>query len=161
MLWTRLIHDWRACFLIPLIDIDMAFYIIWFCLAALWRATRLWFGSHFGNPTGVMSTFCHVYLLFIMYMYFIFFSNCLLPLCLWLFLPCEIINEMKRTEMHWNEMLSESNVPILLQCHGFSQIFFLYSRRFTLLVTFSFDQIVTVLGSHFRISYKNSAGKGV
>ena len=80
--------------LIPWIDIYMVFYIVCLCLAALWRATRLWFGSHFSNPTGVLSKFGHVYLLFIMYMYFIFFSICSLPLCLWLFLPCEIINEM-------------------------------------------------------------------
>ena len=84
------------------------FFIVWFCLAALWIATRLWFGSHFGNPTGVLSTFCHVYLLFIMYMYFIFFSICFLPLCLWLFLPCEIINEMK-----WNKKIKQLLIELI------------------------------------------------
>ena len=61
-------------------------------------ATRLGFGSHFGNPTGVLSTFCHVYLLFyhVAYMYFIFFSNCFLPLCV-----CDCFCPVKWNEMKW------------------------------------------------------------
>ena len=60
----------------------------------------------------VLSACCHVSLLFIMYMYFIFFSICFLPLCLWLFLPCEIINEMK-----WNEMnMKHPHIYTCIQC---------------------------------------------
>ena len=69
------------------------------------------FGSIIGEPRdcdlvrilqGCCQHFVTFYLLFIMYMYFIFFSICSLPLCLWLF---SALWNNKWNEMKWNDCL--------------------------------------------------------